>query len=206
MAWRCIVASYAIIPAAGLSRRMGQPKLLLPWSDSTVIQCVIRAWQSSQVSKIVAVVRPDDDELQQLCRATGIEVVAPDIPPPEMKDSVRLGLDYVAQSFAPQADDAWLLAPADMPQLNAAVIDRLLSAHDPRDLPRTILAPAKDGRRGHPVLFPWPLAEEVVNLAAEEGINVLLDRHPVRLIEFTDPSILDDVDTPGDYERLRERS
>ena len=40
--------SFAVVPAAGRSRRMGRPKLLLPWGESTIIQQVLGAWRASQ--------------------------------------------------------------------------------------------------------------------------------------------------------------
>ena len=49
--------SFAIIPACGRSVRMGTPKLLMPWKDSTVIEAVLAAWEQSQIDEIVVVVR-----------------------------------------------------------------------------------------------------------------------------------------------------
>src|SRR4051812_24822089 len=122
---------FAIVPAAGQSTRMGRPKLLLPVGGRTMIEKTLFAWQASQVDKIVAVVRPDDEQLAALCRSCGAEVVVPPVAPPEMKDSIRWGLKHVEAMFAPVPQDAWLLAPADMPNLSHRIINRLLDAHEP---------------------------------------------------------------------------
>jgi molybdenum cofactor cytidylyltransferase len=132
-------------------------------------------------------------------------VVRAAVAPPEMKDSVALGLKYVAQTFTPHLADAWLLAPADMPGLKSSTIDRLLAAYlaaGTRQL--AIWAPISAGRRGHPVLFPWQLAAEVERLGAHEGIDALVKRNTVRTIEILDASVLEDLDTPEDYRRLGE--
>lgn len=198
---RWVVNSFAIVPAAGWSERMGQPKLLLPWHPGgTVIGAVIAAWRASQVSHVVVVCRKDDKALIKEASAAGAQVVTPELAPPDMRSSVRHGLAFVRQQFAPSPSDAWLLAPADMPLLPSGEIDRLLAAHDP-SLPR-ILALTYRGKRGHPVLFPWPMADEVDALAEDEGINVLLKRHAMRELESHDAAILADVDTPEDYRRL----
>ncbi len=195
--------SFAIIPAAGRSERMGQHKLLMPWEQSTVIERVLAAWRASRVSSIIIVVRADDEELIAACERAGVSLVVPDTPPPEMKDSVAAGLAHVRRQFAPQDADVWLLAPADMPRLSAQVVDQLLHAHDAQS--PSILVPSIAGKRGHPVLFPWPLATEVDSLRPDEGVNALLARHRTRLVPCDDRSILDDLDTPNDYRRLQNR-
>jgi len=194
--------SYAIIPAAGRSLRMGARKLLMPWGASTVIEHVLGAWRASSVTRVVVVVCPGDDELRAVCARCGADVVVPEAAPAEMKASVRLALDFVQRRYGPEGSDVWLLAPADMPRLSSRVIEQLLQRHDPGD-PR-IIVPTRGERRGHPVLFPWSLAGDVNRLAENEGVNALLARFAVRTMECDDPGILDDVDTQDDYRRLQE--
>jgi molybdenum cofactor cytidylyltransferase len=182
---------------------MGRPKLLLPWGDSSVIECVLAAWRASRISQLVVVVHPSDLELADLCRAAGAHVVVPQLPPRDMKASVQLGLEFVAATFEPTAGDAWLVAPGDMPLLSAAAADLVLSAHQP-DAPR-IVVPVHKGRRGHPVLFPWSLAAEVARLGAEEGLARLLQRHAVVEVPSREGAILLDFDTPADYQALQNR-
>jgi molybdenum cofactor cytidylyltransferase len=200
--------TFAIIPAAGRSRRMGRPKLLLPWGTSTVIEHVLAAWRGSRVDNVVVVVDPTDKPLAETCAACGVQVVVPDLAPAEMKDSVRLGLAW-AESRGPQSDDAWLVAPADMPGLAAEIIDRLIAAHEaalgtPRST-RPIRAPRHGTKHGHPVLFPWPLAAEVARLGVDEGLNAIVARHGVEYVEAASDAISQDFDTPEDYDRLRAR-
>lgn len=192
--------SFAIVPAAGRSRRMGQDKLLLPWGEATVIESLLAAWRASGVDEIVVVTRRDQTPIHALCGDATI--VTPAIAPPEMKDSVGAALDYIRKSFAPHDSDVWLLAPADMPRLDANVVTQVLNAHDPAS--PTIVVPTSSGKRGHPVLFPWSCAEAVELLSAEEGVNKLLDRFPVRELDCAAAGIHDDLDTPEDYERLRD--
>lgn len=181
---------------------MGQAKLLLPWGSATVIERVLAAWTASCVRAVAVVVRAGDERLADICRRCGAEVVVADPPPQEMQASVVWGLRYLQQRFGPQEDDVWLLAPADMPRLAPAVIDRLVDAWRPDD---AILVPTFGGRRGHPVLISWRLAAEVPQLTGGRGVRELLDRHPVRVLQVDDPAVLDDVDTPSDYHNLHNR-
>lgn len=195
--------SFAIIPAAGSSLRMGCDKLLLPWGQSTVIETLLDAWRTSRVWQRIVVLRRDQTLLAEICRQHEALVAVAPTPPADMKASVRIGLEYVRQAFAPEEDDVWLLAPADMPWLSPQVIDLLLATHDPSS--PSIVAVDSGGRTGHPVLFPWRLAGEIETLGDEQGIRELLQRHPVRRVKHDDPSVLDDLDTPEDYRRLRDR-
>lgn len=183
---------------------MGQPKLLLPWGGRTVIEQTIAAWRASGVSQVLATVHPEDAALTEVVLRAGAEVVAAEPPPPDMKASVIYGLQFVAKHYQPTVPDAWLLAPADLPTLSAAVIDLLLAAHRPQQ-PRILVA-AHQGRRGHPVLLPWPLAAAVQRLAPDEGINRLLQLHPTELIECGAAALAEDLDTPDDYRRVQDAS
>lgn len=180
---------------------MGRPKLLLPWRGQTVIEHVLQAWMRSRVQHVVVTVHPDDEALAELCRRCGARVVVPAQPPPDMKTSVWLALQEARRALAPQPHDAWLLAPADMPSLQTATVDRLLAAYRPGDL--RIVAPVWAGRRGHPIVLPLALADEVAALKADEGINALLGRVPVVEVDCPEMSIHEDLDTPDDYRRLR---
>ncbi len=193
---------FSVVPAAGRSLRMGRPKLLMPWGPATVIEQVLSAWQSSRVTRIVVTVHPDDTALAEVCRNAGVDVVITHPPPVDMKASVLQGLDHLTTVDRPTPGDVWLLAPADMPLVTADVIDQVLGAA--LAAPGEIVVPCRQGQRGHPVAFPWPLAELARRLSADQGLNQLLAEHPVRRIELGEQLSLADLDTPDDYLRLRE--
>jgi molybdenum cofactor cytidylyltransferase len=189
--------SFAVLPAAGASSRMGAQKLLLPWRGQTIIEHVLAAWSRSAVDRVIVVVRHADVELRRACEKFSVDVLPLGERPPDMKASARSALEHIRRAYAPEAHDAWLLAPADLPRLEAGAIDAVLAAYDP--LQPTIVVPAFVGRRGHPTLFPWSLAERVDRLSAHEGLNALLPGARVREVPWSDESILRDVDTPADY-------
>lgn len=195
----------AIVPAAGLSRRMGQPKLLLDLAGRTVIERVVHALRDAGISRCLVVVRPDDVELAREVLAAGAEVVQPPENPAEMRQSVEYALREVARqtpSSTPPCD-GWVLIPADHPMLNSNLVQNLVKVWSAS--PSRIAVPACNGRRGHPTIFPWSLAEEVYRLPPDQGLNSLLRSNPDRVLEMsvTDARVLDDLDTPEDWLRLR---
>ncbi len=196
--------SFAIVPAAGRSRRMGQPKLLLHWQNSTIIEHVLTAWQTSCVDQIIVVTHPEDDALRSICRRPGVTVLSANPPPEDMRSSIMRGVDHIRLTFSPQPGDAWLIAPADMPLLSHLAIDALLTAHVP-SRPSILQPVLADGDTGHPVLFPWELAREVANLPPDVGVNELLRRHDSKLIACPAAPAAPDIDTPQDFDRLHNR-
>jgi molybdenum cofactor cytidylyltransferase len=194
---------FALVPAAGRSQRMGQPKLLLPWRGGTIIEQVLAAWRASRVARVVVTVHPDDVELADVCRRAGLDVVVGQPPPPDMKASVRFGLAFLEAAECPTAADAWLVAPADMPLLSTEVIDRLIAAHDPAR-PRILVA-THAGRRGHPVLLPWSCAADAAQLAPTAGLDQLIQSAGAELVECGEGAIAGDVDTPDDFRGLQSR-
>lgn len=193
--------SFAIIPAAGESRRMGAPKLLLPWKGSTVIECVLDAWGRSGVQSVVVVIRASDRLLAERIRGDQVECVAAEPAPRDMKASILLGLDRLQSRFAPDSTDAVLIAPGDLPELSPQLLERVRTSYAPAD--GKIVVPTILGKRGHPVLFPWRLLEAAKSLAEEEGINVLLERYAsleVSCDDLASRRVWRDLDTPQDYE------
>lgn len=176
---------------------MGSSKLLLPWGDGLVIDAVLAAWRASGITHCLVVTRADDAILAARVRAAGAIVVAPVVSPPQMRDSVVAALHYAVEHFSPTQRDAWLLAPADNPLLSASTINCLLAHHDPEH-PR-IVVPAYQGRRAHPVLFPWTLCDQVLALPPDQGIDSLVRSHRPQILEFDDPQLLVDLDTPQQY-------
>jgi len=195
-------SSFAVIPAAGKSRRMGRSKLLLPWGKGTVIETVLATWRDSHVNHILVVVdETDESPLGDLVAGCGCDVIRADAPP-DMKASVLRALKEIQRRWSPRDHDAWLLAPADFPTLNATWIDTLLAEHDPR-APRP-LVPWCDNRRGHPVLFPWLLAGAARKLPDDSGIKGLLIDNPPREIAVGDWIMFAEMNTPREYQRLKD--
>lgn len=192
---------FAVIPAAGHSRRMGDDhKLLLPWGESTVIDQVLAAWTASSVERVVIVFRQDDRGLGQACsRWPAVRQLMPDDDPADMKRSIQLAVEQLDAEYHPPATDRWLVAPADLPTLTSELIDRLVAAGDSSD---AIIAPRFDGHRGHPVSFPWSLTSELFRLGADQGINTIMENHPVQWLDLPAGDRPQDIDTPEDYDRL----
>jgi molybdenum cofactor cytidylyltransferase len=203
---------YAIVPAAGSSRRMGQPKLLMSWKvakqdnwatpEMLVIDRVLEAWTTSRVTEVVVIVRPEDAALKEACQRWPVTVVHPTAPTLDMKASVCVGLRAL-HDRNPPANARCFIAPADLPGLTSHVIDRILESSSDAE---TIVLPRFGGSLetstlGHPALLPWRLTHEIFELPADAGIDSMLQRHRHAYVLFPAEMSFKDIDTPEDYRR-----
>jgi molybdenum cofactor cytidylyltransferase len=196
--------TFAVVPAAGKSTRMGRPKLSLPLGDRTVIEHVIGALRDGGVEHILVVVGRHVPELVPLAERAGAHVLLLPEETADMRATVEHGLRWLEEHFQPRPEDAWLLVPADHPTLDAAVVEKLLEAR--RSNPaKSITIPTFGGRRGHPALIGWRHVEAIQQLPAGEGLNVYLRRHAAQALEVAveNAHVGSDLDTPDDYEQLR---
>lgn len=195
--------TFAVLPAAGHSRRMGQPKLALPLGGRTVLAWVIQALRSAGVAHVLVVLGPHVAALAPVAEAGGAHVLLLPHATPDMRATVEAGLAWLAERFHPSPDDAWLLVPADHPTLDAAVVRQLLAAAA-QSPGHSIFIPTAAGRRGHPALIAWKHVAGMRALPAGQGLNSYLRAHTDETCEVPVAStdVLLDLDTPEDYARL----
>jgi molybdenum cofactor cytidylyltransferase len=198
--------TFALLPAAGKSTRMGRPKLTLPLGSGTVLEHAVSALLRAGVSPALVVVGPQVPELAGLAARAGASVLQLADETADMRATVEQGLRWLEESYRPDANAGWLLCPADQPVLDPAVIVRLLESR--RELPRaSILVPTFQGRRGHPALLSWSHVPGIRALPQGIGLNVYLRQHTGETLEVPvdSASILYDLDTPEDYDQLLRR-
>lgn len=194
---------FAVIPAGGLSRRMGRPKLLLPLGGETVIRRVLETLNAAGVSAVYVLIREDDEPLRAEVSRTGATIVTTPSATRDMRRSVELLLQAIRRDHQPDSKDGWLLCPADHPVLDADVVKHLIRAW--RDSRQGIVVPVHDGRRGHPTILSWRYEEHVGRIPPDRGINWLLEANPDDIHEepVESSGILTDLDTPADYDSLK---
>jgi nicotine blue oxidoreductase len=194
---------FAVVPANGRSTRMGRPKLALPLGGGSVLGRVVRALRDGGADVVVAVFGPHAAELAPLAAAAGCARCAAPGDTADMRATVELGLAWLEERYLPGPDDAWLLAPADHPTLDAGVVRALLAERAARP-GASVFIPTFGGRRGHPALLGWGHVAAVRRLPAGEGLNVYLrgQSAATREVPVAGAAVLRDLDTPADYERL----
>lgn len=193
----------AIILGAGLSTRMGYPKLLLKWKSTTVLGNIVSTLASNEIKMTIVVVHPDDDHLIRHVRELSIDYpvrsVSNDSFKPEgMLTSIQYGLraiDHLSSGV--------LIALGDQPQIEGETIRRILHSHQ-KNL-SSIIIPSFYMQRGHPWLIPANLISRFIDfqphLTPRDFLELHKDEIEYAIIE--NDSILKDIDTPNDYRSLK---
>ena len=187
----------AIVLAAGLSRRMGQAKLLMPVGGRPIIRYVVESVLAGGVDSVWVVTGPDVEPIEAALAGFEVQIVVNPAPEEGQAGSVRTGI-----AALPPSVDAVLIALGDQPSLAPSIIPALLAAR--RASSKLIVAPRYRDGQGNPVLFKREIFPELLRLTGDQGARPIIQKDPTRVewVELDLP-MPPDVDTPGDYERIR---
>lgn len=183
----------AIILAAGESRRMGEPKQLLPFAGKTMLECVLDAFTTPRVDQILVVLGHRAEQIARRICSSGATIVANKMHKRGMFSSVQAGLRAV-----PPSAKLVLLGLGDQPRLKRATVDKLVSG-----FPGKILIPTFNGRQGHPLLFEARYIPEILALDESLTLKHFLANHPDEITRrvVDDEGVLVDIDDRASYER-----
>jgi molybdenum cofactor cytidylyltransferase len=191
----------AIILAAGESRRMGRPKMLLPWGDGTVLGQVLSTYRSAGVEDILVVTGGAHQPVMKIVKQFGARgIFNNEFAGGEMISSLQRGL----QALLPQAEvQAALVGLGDQPQVQERSIRSISEAFKTRH--SALIVPSFQMRRGHPWLVARSLWRELLELRTPQSPRDFMNRHAmdIHYVEVDSASILADLDTPEDYKNAR---
>ena len=185
--------SVAVVPAAGSAERFGGKKLLTLVDGEPLLDRTISALLNGGVDQIIVVVGPDAGELQRDVNAFSDPRVWPVVNP----DPSRGMFSSLQAGLAEAEGDALVVLPADMPFVQSGTIAILLDVFAAGP---AIVSPRYNGKRGHPVILPPRLRDEI--RAAEPTITLhdVLTRHPDQRVDVDvqDRGVVRDVDQVAD--------
>lgn len=189
----------AVVLAAGQSRRMGQPKLCLPWGTTTILGQVIATLGSVGLDEIVVVTGAARQEVETLVLDLAEQfplhtVHNPDYAQTDMLGSMQIGLRALSDQV-----EAALIVLGDQPQVQKKTVKLVLEAY--KNHRAGLVIPSYNKRRGHPWLAARRLWPSLLSLTSEQTPRDFLSAHPAEIlyVPIEDDSILRDVDTPEQY-------
>ena len=166
----------AILLAAGLSKRMGRPKLLLPFGGSTILGQTIDNLVSSQVDELVLVLGARAPEVR---RAVGDRLLRTVVNPGYrrgMSASLICGLKQVSRRAK------WVMvALADQPLIDTATYNQLARAALGSE--KGVVVPVYRGKRGNPIILSTAYRGELMSLEGDVGGREVVSRHPEDVLE-----------------------
>jgi molybdenum cofactor cytidylyltransferase len=179
-----------LLLAAGAASRFGSDKLSHSLPHGVPIAVQAARHLKSQVSRVVAVVRPGSADLSSHLSREGCEVFVCE------SAAQGMGASLACAARAAGEADGYLVALGDMPFVRpssiAAVRDALAAG-------APLAAPFWRARRGHPVGIAGQFREALLALRGDEGAKALLGAgHRLVKIPVGDPGVIRDIDTPAD--------
>ncbi|MBE0681407.1 MAG: nucleotidyltransferase family protein [Anaerolineales bacterium] len=188
----------AIILAAGESKRMGQPKMLMPWGKSTVLQTVISTFQAAGIDDILVVTGGSAKQVEELIGKTVQTVFNKDYETGEMLSSIQVGLAEKMREAS-----AVLICLGDQPQVEERSVRYICNAF--LTSKSQIIVPSYQMHRGHPWLVARPLWKDLLAMKAPKTPRDFLNKYArkIHYINVDTPSVLADLDTPEDYLKFK---
>ena len=188
----------AIVLAAGMSTRMKQPKLIMPWGNQTVISHVIRVLNAAGIQTIRVVLGGYETQLSNVLTGLSVDfVVNPHFANGEMIESLKVGLIDM-----PLTIQAILMVLGDQPQIQEATVRNLVEQYHRSYSP--LIIPSYQFRRGHPWLIHRNLWNEIQEIVPPKTLRDFLNNHEneIEYLPIDDPTILQDLDTIEDYQKF----
>ena len=184
----------AVILAAGESKRMGVPKMLLDIGGVSMLEAVISNVRKSSVDDITVVLGAYRDKLQKIVDNTGIRSCYNKDYKEGMLSSVQCGLRNINSRTI-----AVLVFQGDQPLIFKDVINIVINAF--RKTEKGIVVPVYNNRRGHPLLFSKKYFKNVKKLDTDKGLRALLEifAPDVEEVSVKEAGILRDFDTFDQY-------
>ena len=187
-----------LILAAGESSRMGADKALLPFADSSFLEHLIRLFLP-RVAPLVVVLGHHAEAIRgSIALRPGLTfAINPDYQRGQLS-SFQTGIRAL-----PARARAALVTLVDHPAVADTALDAILGHFDPAA--PSLVIPRYQGQRGHPVLLPRPLLDEIAGLPPDASAKQVVRAHHRQAIflDLADPGILADIDTPADYQQWR---
>ncbi len=187
----------AILLAAGQSKRMGQPKQLMPFGKSTIFGQTVDNLLGSTVNEIIVVLGYRAQEMSKILATRPVKIALNPDYKQGMSTSVVAGLKLVNSQA-----QVVLLALADQPLIDTQTINKLIEEYRKNDM--GIIVPTYQGRRGHPIIFSIKYKDKLMNLKGDVGGKQIVEEHPQDVLEVPVDSeaIIIDINTLSDYHSL----
>jgi molybdenum cofactor cytidylyltransferase len=183
----------AVVLAAGRSTRMGGPnKLLAEIAQRPLVRIAAEEALASRAKPVIIVTGHQRDHVEKVLAGLPVRLVHnPDFAQ-GLGTSLRAGIAAV-----PADADGAVVCLGDMPQVDAALIDRLIGAFDP-DRGALVVVPTFEGKRGNPVLWSRRFFPDLTAIEGDVGARHLIGRYGEAVVEVPvdGKAALTDIDTP----------
>jgi molybdenum cofactor cytidylyltransferase len=183
----------SVVLAAGRSTRMGGPnKLLAEIGGKPLVRIAVEQALASRADPVIVVTGHQREQVEAALAGLKVRFVHNADYAEGLGTSLKAGVAAVP----PEADGV-VVCLGDMPQVTAALIDRLIAAYDP-EKGALVVAPVSDGKRGNPVLWSRRFFPELMAIAGDVGARHVIEAYGEAVVEVPvqEQGAFVDIDTP----------
>jgi molybdenum cofactor cytidylyltransferase len=190
----------AVVLAAGRSSRMGGPnKLLAEIGGRPLVRIVAEETLASRARPVVVITGHQRERVEAALAGLPVKTVHNPHYADGLGTSLRAGI-----AALPADVDGAIVCLGDMPQVDAALIDRLIGTIDP-DKGALVAVPTIDGKRGNPVVWSRRFFPDLLAVEGDVGARHLIGRYAEAVVEIpvSGNAALTDIDTPEALEAVK---
>jgi len=186
-----------LILAAGASTRMGQPKQLLPWNETTLLKHAIQQARNAKAKDVFVVLGAHFEKIYPTIQDEAIQVLRNESWETGMSSSIALGTQKVMESTG----DALLIMLADQPFIGTNELNAMIDLVE--GTAQSLVATAYEKGYGVPAIFGKKYFEQLSQLSGPKGAKSLIAHHTHLITPFQPPQVATvDIDTPSTYQEL----
>jgi molybdenum cofactor cytidylyltransferase len=200
----------ALVLAAGQSIRMGQPKMLLPWGETTVLGKVIETLQRAKITDILVVTGGARKEVGTIAKQYAVHsIFNEEYAQNEMLGSMQCGLRTISPHPLGEGHggegrrEGVLICLGDQPQIQERIVHLVCESF--QNTNSNLIVPSYRMRRGHPWLVARPLWNELLGMKPPQSPRDFLNVHAneIEYVTVDSPTVVQDLDTPDDYLKFK---
>ncbi|WP_159020073.1 NTP transferase domain-containing protein [Algibacter sp. L3A6] len=191
-----------VVLAAGASTRMGSPKQLLNWGNSTLLEHTLNTVLDLNSSEVVVVLGANFEIIKSEISKYPVAVLNNTSWKVGLGKSIAVAVEYI-QKLNYKVDGVMIVL-ADQPLINSRFLGELCNAFSPNNN-QIITTSYKNGKRGVPVIFDKHYFEELILLNDDDGAKTLLKTYANSVNSLKPQSENLDIDSKEDYNYLHKK-
>jgi molybdenum cofactor cytidylyltransferase len=184
-----------LIPAAGASRRLGQPKQLLQHKGNSLLGNAVNAAHSIAPREIIVVTGAHSEAVRTAVQHPSVRWVDNPKWPEGMGGSIAIG----SAAISPKSTGLMILL-CDQWRINAQDFEILVKTW--RSAPERIVVAEAEGQYMPPVIFPSICFTRLRELKGDQGARSLFEAHQDLITPVPIANAAFDLDTPTDLDRM----